>query len=97
MTALQYGRTGKTNEIQLTVSGALSHWSSDLLDTNFLTVEDKASEAMLLVTVESEEGSSNTCSFPLSSIDSTARELLQYCQSNSATLSFPCISSINMR
>ena len=83
-------------EIQLicgTVSGTLSDFGSDLLDANFLTVEDGASEAMLLVTVESEEGSSNTCSFPLSSIDSTATRLLQYCQSNSVTLPFPWISS----
>ena len=61
-------------EIQLicgTVSGTLSNFGSDLLDANFLTVEDGASEAMLLVTVESESGSSDTCSFPLSSIDST--------------------------
>ena len=83
-------------EIQLicgTVSGTLSDFGSDLLDANFLTVEDGASEAMLLVTVESEEGSSDTCSFPLSSIDSTAIGLLQYCQSNSVTLLFPWISS----
>ena len=79
-------------EIQLicgTVSGTLSDFGSDLLDANFLTVEDGASEAMLLVTVESEEGSSDTCSFPLSSIDSTARGLLHYCQSNNVTLPFP--------
>ena len=58
----------------------------------FLTVEDRASEAMLLVTVEPEEGSSDTCSFPLSSVNSTARGLLQYCQSNTVTLSFPWMS-----
>ena len=84
-------------EIQLicgTISGTLSDFGSDLLDANFLTVEDGASEAMLLVTVKSEEGSSDTCSFPLSSIDSTARGLLQYCQSNSVTLPFPWISNI---
>ena len=84
-------------EIQLicgTVSGTLSDFSSDLLDANFLTVEDGASEAMLLVTVESEEGSSDTCSFPLSSIDSAARRLLQYCLSNTVTLSFPWINNI---
>ena len=83
-------------EIQLicgTFSGTLSDFGSDLLDANFLTVEDGASEAMLLVTVESEEGSSDTCSFPLSSIDSTARGLLQYCQSNNVTLPFPWINS----
>ena len=83
-------------EIQLicgTVSGTLSDFGSELLDANFLTVEDGASEAMLLVTVKSESGSSDTCSFPLSSIDSTARGLLQYCQSNTVTLSFPWISS----
>ena len=83
-------------EIQLicgTVSLTLSDFSSKLLDANFLTVEDGASEAMLLVTVESEEGSSDTCSFPLSSIDSTARGLLQYCQSNSVTLPIPWINS----
>ena len=82
-------------EIQLicgTVSGAISDFGSELLDANFLTVEDGASEAMLLVTVESESGSSDTCSFPLSSIDSTARGLLQYCQSNTVTLPFPWIS-----
>ena len=85
-------------EIQLicgTFSGTLSDFGSDLLDANFLTVEDGASEAMLVVTVESEEGSSDTCSFPLSSIDSTARGLLQYCQSNSVTLPFPWISGDN--
>ena len=62
-------------EIQLicgTVSGTLSDFGSDLLDANFLTVEDGASEAMLVVTVESDSGSSDTCSFPLSSIDSTS-------------------------
>ena len=83
-------------EIQLlcgTVSGTLSDFGSELLDANFLTVKDGASEAMLLVTVKSEEGSSDTCSFPLSRIDSTARGLLQYCQSNTVTLSFPWISS----
>ena len=42
------------------ISGALSDFGSDLLDANFLTVEDKASEAMLLVAVESEEGSSGS-------------------------------------
>ena len=86
-------------EIQLlcgTVRGTLSDFGSELLNANFLTVEDGASEAMLLVTVKSEEGSSDTCSFPLSSIDSTARGLLQYCQSNTVTLSFPWISSINI-
>ena len=83
-------------EIQLicgTFSGTLSDFGSELLDANFLTVEDGASEAMLLVTVQSEEGSSDTCSFPLSSIDSTARGLLQYCQNNSVTLTFPWINS----
>ena len=82
-------------EIQLicgTVNGTLTDFSNRLLDANFLTVEDGASEAMLLVTVESEEGSSDTCSFPLSSIDSTARRLLQYCQSNMVTLPFPWIN-----
>ena len=85
-------------EIQLicgTVSGPIVDFGSDLLDANFLTVEDGASEAMLLMTVESGAGSSDTCSFPLSSIDSTARGLLQYCQSNSVTLSFPWISGDN--
>ena len=83
-------------EIQLicgTVSGTLSNFRSCFLDANFLTVEDGASEAMLLVTVVSEEGFDVTCSFPLSSIDSTARGLLQYCQSNNVTLSFPWINS----
>ena len=82
-------------EIQLlcgTVSGTLSDFGSELLDANFLTVEDGASEAMLLATVKSESVSSATCSFPLSSIDSTARGLLQYCQSNTVTLPFPWIS-----
>ena len=77
-----------------TVSGTLSDYGSELLDVNFLTVEDGASEAMLLMTVESEEGSSDTCSFPLSSVDSTAEQLLHYCQSNSVTLPFPWISSM---
>ena len=83
-------------EIQLicgTVNGTLTDFSNRLLDANFLTVEDGASEAMLVVTVESEEGSSDTCSFPLSSIDSTARGLLQYCQSNNVTLPFSWINS----
>ena len=83
-------------EIQLicgTISGPIVDFGSDLLDTNFLTVEDGASEAMLLVTVESDSGSSDTCSFPLSSIDSTARGLLQYCQNNRKTLPFPWFSS----
>ena len=89
-------------EIQLicgTVNETLSDFSNSLLDANFLTVEDGASEAMLLVTVESEEespsepGNSDTCSFPLSSIDSIARGLLQYCQSNSVTLPFRWINS----
>ena len=85
-------------EIQLicgTVSGPIVDFGSDLLDANFLTVEDGASEAMLLVTVKSDSGSSDTCSFPLSSIDSTARRLLQYCQSNSVNLPFPWFSSGN--
>ena len=83
-------------EIQLicgTVSG--SDFGSGLLDANFLTVEDGASEAMLLVTVGSfsiDPRSFDTCSFPLSSIDSTARGLLQYCQSNNVTLPFPWIN-----
>ena len=84
-------------EIQLicgTVSGTIADFGSELLDANFLTVEEGASEAMLLVTVQSEEGSSDTCSFPLSSIDSTARGIMQYCQSNSVTLSFPWINII---
>ena len=84
-------------EIQLicgAVSGALSDFGSDLLDANFLTVEDGANEAMLLVTVESDSGSSDTCSFPLSSIDSTAGGLLQYCQSNTVTLPFPWFNNI---
>ena len=87
-------------EIQLicgTVSGTLSDFGSDLLDANFLTVEDGAGEAMLLVTVKSdrESPSSDTCSFLLSSIDSIARGLLQYCQSNSVTLPFPWFSGSN--
>ena len=80
-------------EIQLicgTVSGTLSDFSNWLSDANFLTVEDGASEAMLLVTVLT-SGSDVTCSFPLSSIDSSARGLLQYCQSNNVTLPFPWI------
>ena len=84
-------------EIQLicgTVSGRIADFRSDLLDANFLTVKDGASEAMLLVTVKSKSGSSDTCSFPLSSIDSTARGLLQYCQSNRVTLPFPWITNI---
>ena len=87
-------------EIQLicgTVSarGTLSDFRSIMIDANFLTVEDGASEAMLLVTVWSNSiaRSFDTCSFPLSSIDSTARGLLQYCQSNSVTLPFPWINS----
>ena len=68
--------------------------SSELLDANFLTVEDGASEAVLVVTVKPfHRPFSQTCSFPLSRIDSTAREFLQYCQSNNVTLSFPWIRS----
>ena len=80
-----------------TVSGPISDFGSELLDTNFLTVEDGANEAMLLVTVESESGSSDTCSFPLSSIDSTAAALEDYCSTvrvyHTVTLPFPWISS----
>ena len=80
-------------EIEL-ICGIFSGSGSELLDANFLTVEDGASEAMLLATVQpdSSPGSSVTCSFPLSSIDSIARGLLQYCQSNNVNLSFPWIS-----
>ena len=84
-------------EIEL-ICGRLQCLGSELLDANFLTVEDGASEAMLLVTVRSSQTWYQwgyhlyTCSFPLSSIDSTARGLLQYCQSNNVTLSFPWIS-----
>ena len=71
-------------EIEL-ICGASSRVIQDLettlLDANFLTVEDGVSEAMLVITVKSEEGSSDTCSFPLSDIDSKASGLLQYCQS----------------
>ena len=92
-------------EIQL-ICGASSRpiqdLESTLLDANFLTVEDGVSEAMLVITVESEEGSSDTCSFPLSSIDSKATSLLQYCQSDFRTLPFPwmtagaCDSSVSV-
>ena len=80
-------------EIQL-ICGRRSVLGSELLDANFLTVEDGASEAMLLVTVGKPDlvPFSYTCNFPLSSIDSTARGLLQCCQSNNVTLSFPWIS-----
>ena len=81
-------------EIEL-ICGRFSGSGSELLDANFLTVEDEASEAMLLVTVNPQSAVpvSYTCSFTLSSIDSTARRLLRYCQSNNVTLSFPWINS----
>ena len=62
------GRTSWDNwyEIQLTCGtvSSLSVSGSTLLDANFLTVEDGVSEAMLVITVESDTGSSDTCSFP---------------------------------
>ena len=92
-------------EIQLICSNSsrpIQDLGSTLIDANFLTVEDGVSEAMLVITVESEEGSSDTCSFPLSSIDSKATNLLQYCQNSTRTLPFPwmtagaCDSSVSV-
>ena len=60
-----------------------------LLDAIFLTVEDGVSEAMLVITVESGDESSATCSFPLSDIDSKATSLLQYCQSVTPARALP--------
>jgi hypothetical protein len=79
-------------DIQLICSAStesIEDLGSILIDANFLTVEDGVSEAMLVITVKSEEGSSDTCSFPLSSIDSKAAGLLEYCQNNMRTLPFP--------
>jgi plexin A len=94
---LCHGRTSWDNwyEIQLNCGTVrkIPDFRSTLLDANFLTVEDGVSEAMLVITVESEEGSSDTCSFPLSSIDSKATSLLQYCQSNTRTLPFPWMTA----
>ena len=95
-------------EIQLVCgasSGRIEDLGSILLDAIFLTVEDGVSVAMLVITVQSEEGSSNTCSFPLSDIDSKATSLLQYCQTvtPARTLPFPwtttgsCDSSVRVR
>ena len=93
------GRTSWDNwyEIQLncgTVTGIVRDFRSTLLDANFLTVEDGVSEAMFLITVESETGSSNTCSFPLSDIDSTATRLLEHCQDSTVnSIPFPWSNS----
>ena len=86
-------------EIEL-ICGDFISQGSELLDANFLTVEDGAKEAMLLVTAAVKPDFlqmglySQTCSFPLSRIDSTARRLLQYCQSNNVTLSFPWSNNV---
>ena len=88
------GRTAWDNwyEIQLNCGRVrrLSDFRSTLLDANFLTVEDGVSEAMLVITVESDTGSSDTCSFPLSDIDSTATRLLEHCQDSTVdSIPFP--------
>ena len=82
-------------EIQLICSAStrsIRDLGSTLLDANFLTVEDGVSEATLVITVQSEERSSDTCSFLLSDIDSKAAGLVEYCQSNTRTLPFPWMS-----
>ena len=67
---------------------------STLLDANFLTVEDGVNEAILVITVEPDTGSFDTCSFPLSDIDSTATRLLAYCQDSSVDfIPFPWTNS----
>ena len=96
------GRTSWDNwyEIQLNCGRIrifLSDFRSTLLDANFLTVEDGVSEAMLVITVESNTGSSDTCSFPLSDIDSTATSLLEHCQdSYRDSIPFPWTNSGNV-
>ena len=91
------GRTAWDNwyEIQLTCGTVrtLSNFGSTLLDANFLSVEG-VSEAMLVITMESETGSSDTCSFPLSDIDSTATRLLEHCQDSTVdSIPFPWSNS----
>ena len=91
------GLTGWDNwyEIQLTCGTiTITDFRSTLLDANFLTVEDGVSEAMLVITVESDTGSFETCSFPLSDIDSTATRLLEYCQDSTVnSIPFPWSNS----
>ena len=92
------GRTTWDNwyEIQLICGKVrtLLDFRNTLLDANFLTVEDGVSEAMLVITVESDTGSSDTCIFPLSNIDSTATRLLEHCQDNSVDfIPFPWTNS----
>ena len=91
------GRTSWDNwyEIQLNCGRIkrLLDFRSTLLDANFLTVEDGVSEAMLMITVESETGASDTCSFSLSDIDSIATRLLEHCQDSTVDSSlFPWIN-----
>ena len=80
-------------EIQLicgSVKGSVANFNSTLLDANFLTVEDGVSEAMLVITVESDTGSFDTCSFTLSDIDSRCTSLLSFCKNdNRNSLPFP--------
>ena len=88
------GRTSWDNwyEIQLNCGTVrrIQDFRSTLLDANFLTVKDGVSEAMLVITVESDTGSSDTCSFPLSDIDSTATHLLEHCQDSTVdSIPFP--------
>ena len=61
-------------------------------------MKDGASEDMLIVTVESESGSSDICSFSFASIDLSASSLLQYCHNKNVMLSFPWLGDdINCR
>ena len=92
------GRTKWDNwyEIHLNCGAvrSLSDFGSILLDANFLTVEDGVSEAMLVITVESDTGSSDTCSFLLSDIDSKATSLLEYCHDSGLnSIPFPWTNS----
>ena len=92
------GRTSWDNwyEIQLNCGRVrrIQDFRNTLLDANFLTVEDGVSEAMLVITVESDTGSSDTCSFPLSNIDSTATGLLEHCQDSTVdSIPFPWSNS----
>ena len=58
------------------------------------SIANGLNEAMLVITVESDTGSSDTGSFSLSDIDSTATRLLEHCQdSNVDSIPFPWTNS----
>ena len=81
-------------EIQLTcgpITGTTGEHHTDLIDVDFITGDesDAHDESTLVITVLSEAGSSDVCHFLLHDIDTTARNLLEYCQNNRVELSFP--------